>query len=88
MARKAEELKAPSTDVWPIVKYFKPYKIVQQDWIPKNFEKRHEEIVDRDEDPVLYEGPFNPAGDIHWEKKPDFVAEFEPNKVNMFRVIL
>ena len=23
-----------------------------------------------------------------WEKKPDFRAEFEPNQVNMFRVIM
>ena len=77
-----------NSDEWPIVKYNKPYRIVQQDWVPKNLVKRQEEILDRDEGPTFYEGPFNPAGDIQWEKQPDFFAEFEPNQVNMFRVIL
>ena len=25
---------------------------------------------------------------LHWDKRPDFRLDFEPNQVNMFRVIL
>ena len=41
-----------------------------------------------DTDPCLYEGPYKPSTNIYWEKKPDFLANFDPNQVNMFRVIL
>ena len=41
-----------------------------------------------DTEPVLFKGPFNPGQPMYWEKKPDFRASFDPNQVNMFRVIL
>ena len=53
---------AADADDWPIVKYNKPLKIVQQDW------KRQKEILNSEECPLFYEESFNPVGDIQWEK--------------------
>ena len=86
-AYRREESKQGNQE-WLIVKQPRPYVIVSHEWKKKTIEERQQEINDLDTEPVLFEGPFNPGQPMYWEKKPDFRASFDPNQVNMFRVIL
>ena len=73
---------------WPIAKYEKPYLIVQPPWQEKDRAAREAEITDVETDPVIVQGPYVESGELQWEKRPGFAADFEPNQVNMFRIIL
>ena len=39
-------------------------------------------------DPVIYEGPLQRLDQVYWTKPKDFQPEYEPNAVNLFRVVL
>jgi len=73
---------------WPIVSHCKPYKIESHQWTAKSQETLQKRIENFDSDPVFFEGRINYADKIFWEKRQDFTAEFEPNQINLFRVIL
>ena len=59
--------------------------ITHHEWKEKSREEKQQEITDLDTQPVIYK---QSKSDIHWEKRPDFSVDFEPNQVNMFRVVL
>ena len=63
-------------------------KIVHHDWKLKDSRAKQEESKSMETDALLYTGSVGASQNIHWEKCKDPLVDFEPNQINLFRVVL
>ena len=86
--KRVQKFANAQANEWNVVKYNAPFKIESHSWKEKTRQERSEQITDMNTDPVIYESPLQRLDQVYWTRPKDFQPEYEPNAVNLFRVVL